>query len=93
MPNGLQYVFKDNVNNISGGQCQRLNQLRCFLKDSPILILDEPTSGLDENNILRLENILSKLKKNKIIIIVTHDKKFAEIADENIIISGSTLRR
>lgn len=86
LPDGLHYTFKDNVSNLSGGQRQRISQIRCFLKDTPILILDEPTSGLDEKNITRLEHILSKLKKDKIIIIVTHDKKFAKIANEKIIL-------
>ena len=86
LPDGLKYTFKDNVSNLSGGQRQRINQIRCFLKNSPILILDEPTSGLDDDNIMRLKHILSKLKREKIIIIVTHDKKFAQLADENIII-------
>jgi len=62
--------------NLSGGQKQVISLARALYKDSQIIILDEPSSALDIENSELLKKILLSLKKQKTIIMVTHDKDF-----------------
>lgn len=80
----LSNKIEENSINLSGGEKQKVCLIRSILKDSNILILDEPTSALDNESILILKNLLVSIKRNKIILIITHDKELAEIADEII---------
>jgi len=72
----------DDAANISGGQLQRIGISRALYRDSEIIIMDEPTSNLDQSNELKIFNLLNNIKKDKIIIIVSHkdvDPKFYDI--------------
>ncbi len=72
----------DDAANISGGQLQRIGISRALYRESEIIILDEPTSNLDQSNELKIFNLLNNIKKDKIIIIVSHkdvDPKFYDI--------------
>ena len=70
------------VTNLSGGEKQKIGLIRTFLKQFDVIILDEPSSFLDQasNNTL-IKYILEFKKQNKIVILVTHDKSIATIAD------------
>lgn len=63
------------VSMLSGGQKQRVAIIRELLKDPEIIIADEPTSALDQLQAKAIIEILRKIGKEKIVIIVTHDKK------------------
>jgi ABC-type transport system involved in cytochrome bd biosynthesis fused ATPase/permease subunit len=74
--------FIEDSANISGGQLQRIGISRALYRESEIIILDEPTSNLDQGNELKIFNLLNSIKKDKIIIIVSHkdlDPKFYDI--------------
>ncbi|MBS4534521.1 ABC transporter ATP-binding protein [Clostridium sp. D2Q-14] len=70
--------------NMSGGEKQKLGIIRAMIKRPGILILDEPTASLDEQSILRIKKYLNQIKKDKIIIIVSHDRSIQVISDEII---------
>lgn len=92
LPLGINTVIHGTNSNISGGEKQKLSIIRSLLKNPDIIILDEPTSALDKNTIISLKNHLSILKKDKIIIIITHDKSIDSITDEYIeIVSNKEL--
>ncbi|WBW95071.1 ABC transporter ATP-binding protein [Oceanirhabdus sp. W0125-5] len=82
--NGLDTILDENNTNISGGEKQKISIIKTLLKDPDVLILDEPTSALDENSIKKLENILLSLKKNKIIIIISHNDSILDFANNVI---------
>lgn len=64
---------------LSGGQKQRLAVVTAVLSEKKILIFDEPTSGLDYKRMIEVAKIISKLKKQrKIMIIISHDFEFLE---------------
>lgn len=63
------------IKNLSGGMKQKLLLFSILLKNSDVLILDEPSSSLDDTTTSELCKVLDSQKKNKIIIIVSHDKK------------------
>lgn len=66
----------------SGGEAQRLSLARSLYKNSRIILLDEPTNNLDKKNSEQLFNILNKLKKNRIIIIASHDQFLLKKCDK-----------
>ena len=70
-----------NVLKLSGGEMQRVAIARCLSCNIPIILADEPTGNLDEENEENIINIFNKLKKDKIIIVVTHSSKLAKKAD------------
>lgn len=59
---------------LSGGERQRISLLRAILKDASLILLDEPTSALDKDGVKLFLNVVNELSKDKIIIIVSHDK-------------------
>ena len=68
----------DNINLCSGGEMEKLSLVRILQKKSSLLILDEPTTGLDYVSVNNLKEVLLKEKREKIIIIVTHDESIME---------------
>lgn len=69
---GLEDVVNKKMKKFSGGMIQRVGIAQALLNDPKILILDEPTAGLDPKERVRFRNVLSKLSKDKIIILSTH---------------------
>ncbi|WP_337903141.1 ATP-binding cassette domain-containing protein [Mesomycoplasma ovipneumoniae] len=77
--------LKQNVNNLSGGEKQRIAILRSLSRDSDFILLDEPTGNLDfENGISVFEN-LKNIAKNKTILVVSHNLEFAKKYADKII--------
>ena len=67
---------------VSGGQKQRISLARALYHDSKIIVLDEITSNLDENTEEKILTNLIKLKGEKTIIFVTHNKSLLKICDK-----------
>lgn len=69
---GLSEDANKKLRAYSGGMRQRLGIAQCLINDPKLLIFDEPTAGLDPRERIRFRNIISKLAKDRIIIISTH---------------------
>ena len=67
---------------LSGGQQQRLCIARCIAVKPEVLLLDEPTSALDPISTARIEELITELKKDFTIVIVTHNmQQAARVSD------------
>ena len=70
---------------LSGGMKQRVSLCRAFFKDAPILLLDEPTKELDHTLCERLYEIIRKISRKRLVIVVTHnDEDLKALAGETI---------
>ncbi len=81
----LDGFAKRKPNTLSGGQKQRIAIARALIKNPEIIMADEPTGALDSNTGKQVFDTLKKLSKEKLIIIVSHDRDFAEIYGDRII--------
>jgi len=78
----LDFVINEANTNLSGGEKQKLAILKVLCKDSQLMIFDEPTSALDAESNKRFIAHLHKIKRDKIIIIVSHDANLCASCDE-----------
>ena len=76
---------KRKPNQLSGGQKQRVAIARALIKNPEIIMADEPTGALDSNTGKQVMDTLKKLSETKLVIIVSHDREFAEIYGDRII--------
>lgn len=72
-------------NELSGGQKQRVAIARALVKKPEIIMADEPTGALDSNTGRQVLDTLKRLSKRKLVIIVSHDREFAENYADRII--------
>ena len=75
-------ILGERGSKISGGQMQRVGIARAIFIDPEIYIFDEITSSLDQKNANDIINSIKLLKKEKIIIVISHNKKNLDICDK-----------
>jgi len=81
----LKGYGKRKPNTLSGGQRQRVAIARALVKNPEIIMADEPTGALDSNTGKQVLDTLKKLSKTKLVLIVSHDREFAEQYGDRII--------
>jgi len=79
---GIGTAVGDRGSNVSSGQAQRILIARALFFDRKIIILDEATNALDKKNEIKIFNMIKKLKENRIIIIVSHNKDNINFCDK-----------
>jgi ABC-type multidrug transport system fused ATPase/permease subunit len=67
---------------LSEGEKQKIGLARTFVRNSPILLLDEPTNNLDYVSKASLLSLIRKESANRIILMITHESKFDDFANE-----------
>lgn len=72
-------------NELSGGQKQRVAIARALVKNPQIIMADEPSGALDSNTGKQIFDTLKKLSREKLVIVVSHDREFAETYADRII--------
>ena len=75
---GLKDQIHKKPNQLPGGQMQRVAIARALVNDPDIILADEPTGALDTDTSKQVMELLKKISKNKLIIMVTHNKELAE---------------
>ena len=87
-PAGIHTVIGTKGVYLSGGEQQRIAIARAFLKDAPIILLDEATASLDVENETAIQEALSRLIKNKTVLIIAHRMRTVAGADRVVVLSG-----
>ena len=90
---GLGDRMDHKPNALSGGEKQRVAAARALMMTPDIILADEPTGSLDEQHKQELSDLLLQLRKNygQTILLVTHDKELASIADRIIEIKDGVI--
>lgn len=87
LPNGYDTVIGENGRELSGGERQRISIARAFLKDAPIILLDEATASLDVENETKVQSALSRLIKDKTVMVIAHRMRTVAGANKIVVLS------
>ena len=87
LPQGYQTVVGENGSTLSGGERQRISIARALLKDAPVILLDEATASLDVENETAVQEALSRLVKNKTVLIIAHRMRTVTGADKIVVLA------
>ena len=91
MPRGIDTPLGEGGIGLSGGQSRRLALVRLFLRDTPLWLLDEPTEGLDGATARDVIGRLSNMAAGRSLVIATHIRREADIADRIAVIEGGRI--
>ena len=92
LPGGLDCMLADRGISLSGGQRQSIALARALVNDPELLILDEPTSSMDLNSENEFTHNLSKLSKEKTVLIATHRLPIVNAVDRVIVIGNGDIQ-
>ena len=82
---GLSDQVNKKPNQLSGGQMQRVAIARALVNDPEIILADEPTGALDSKTSVQIMDLLKKISKDKLIIMVTHNEELAKTYSTRVI--------
>ena len=91
LPDGWNTMIGENGSELSGGERQRISIARAFLKDAPIILLDEATASLDVDNETMIQESLSRLIKDKTVLIIAHRMRTVADADEIVVLKDGVV--
>ena len=88
---GLAQQAGKKIETLSGGQKQRTAIARALMNDPAILLADEPTGALDRANANQIMELLKALSRDRLVLVITHDPKCAQYADQILTITDGKL--
>ena len=91
LPDGYHSMIGENGCELSGGERQRISIARAFLKNAPIILLDEATASLDVENETLMQAALSRLIKDKTVLVIAHRMRTVSGADKVVVLSDGTV--
>lgn len=91
LPDGYNSMIGENGCELSGGERQRISIARAFLKNSPIILLDEATASLDVENETLIQASLSRLIKDKTVLVIAHRMRTVSGADKVVVLSDGSV--
>lgn len=86
LPDKWNSMIGENGCELSGGERQRISIARAFLKNAPIILLDEATSSLDVENETLIQSALSRLIKDKTVMVIAHRMRTVAGADKIVVL-------
>ena len=87
LPDKWNTNIGENGCELSGGERQRISIARAFLKNAPIILLDEATASLDVENETLIQTALSRLIKDKTVLVIAHRMRTVAGADKIVVLS------
>ena len=89
---GYNTIIGENGCRLSGGERQRISIARAFLKDAPIILLDEASASLDVENETAIQTALSRLIKDKTVLVIAHRMRTVSGADKIVVLSDGVVK-
>ena len=87
LPDKWNSMIGENGCGLSGGERQRISIARAFLKNAPVILLDEATSSLDVENETLIQSAISRLIKDKTVLVIAHRMRTVAGADKIVVLS------
>ena len=91
LPDGYNSMIGENGCELSGGERQRISIARAFLKNAPVILLDEATASLDVENETLIQAALSRLIKDKTVLVIVHRMRTVSGADKVVVLSDGSV--
>ena len=91
LPDKYNTAIGENGSELSGGERQRISIARAFLKDAPVILLDEATASLDAENETAIQEALSRLIKDKTVLIIAHRMRTIANADHIVVLKDGVV--
>lgn len=91
LSDGWNTVIGENGSELSGGERHRISIARAFLKDAPIILLDEATASLDVDNETMIQESLSRLIKDKTVMIIAHRMRTVANSDKIVVLKDGVV--
>ena len=91
LPDKWNTNIGENGCELSGGERQRISIARAFLKDAPVILLDEATASLDVENETIIQTALSRLIKDKTVLIIAHRMRTVAGADKIVVLADGVV--
>lgn len=91
LPDKWNTMIGENGSELSGGERQRISIARAFLKDAPIILMDEATASLDVDNESVIQESISKLIRNKTVLIIAHRMRTVDGADKIVVLKDGVV--
>lgn len=91
LPDKWNTNIGENGCELSGGERQRISIARAFLKDAPIILLDEATASLDVENETAIQTALSRLIKDKTVLVIAHRMRTVAGADKIVVLKDGVV--
>lgn len=87
LPDKWETVIGENGCALSSGERQRISIARALLKDAPVILLDEATASLDVENETKIQAALSKLVKDKTVVVIAHRMRTVMNVDRIVVLA------
>ncbi|MFG6377615.1 MAG: ABC transporter ATP-binding protein/permease [Lachnospiraceae bacterium] len=91
LPDKWNSSIGENGSALSGGERQRISIARAFLKNAPVILLDEATASLDVENETAIQSALSRLIKDKTVLLIAHRMRTVAGVDKVVVLSNGTV--
>ena len=92
LPQGYDTMIGENGSELSGGERQHISIARAFLKDAPVILLDEASASLDVENETAIQTALSRLIKDKTVMVIAHRMRTVSGADKIVVLSDGVVK-
>lgn len=92
LPQKLDSYVAEGGKSLSSGQVQRIAISRTLYKDNDIILMDEPTTNLDADSVNAFLNLIDILKKDRMVIIASHDEQVIRACDHIVSVTEDTVR-
>ena len=87
------YLDRELSNTLSGGELKRIEIASVLARDADVLIFDEPEAGIDLWSFSDLVGVFRKIRKDKIIIIISHQERIIKLASRVMVLENGAISR